>query len=149
MNGDGRLGLEPPSEDEPADTYLYDPADPVPTIGGAMLGPRAGIREQGDVEQRPDVLVYSTDPLTNDFEVTGPVTATLYVSTTAVNTDFTVKLVDVYPDGKAYNVSDGILRRTFLTPGKGSAAIQNHRGAVADEHAISEGTSNSSRSEQS
>jgi len=58
-------------------------------------------------------LIYSTEPLTTDAEVTGPVSATLYVETTVVNTDFTVKLVDVHPDGKVFNVSDGILRRPY------------------------------------
>ena len=78
-----------------------------------MLSSLAGMQEQKDVERRRDVLVYSSDPLTSDLEVTGPVRATLNVRTSAVSTDFTVKLVDVYPDGKAYNVSDGILRRAY------------------------------------
>lgn len=78
-----------------------------------MLSTRAGIREQSNLERRADVLIYSTKPLTTDAEVTGPVSMTLYVETTAVNTDFTVKLVDVHPDGKAFNVSDGILRRAY------------------------------------
>jgi hypothetical protein len=111
--GDGRLKLDPPSADERADFYVYDPRAPVPSRGGAMLGPRAGIAKQNDVESRGDVLVYSTAPLDHDVEVTGPVSATLYVSTTAPSTDFSVKLVDVHPDGKSYNVSDGILRRAY------------------------------------
>jgi putative CocE/NonD family hydrolase len=111
--GDGRLRLDPPTADGPADSYVYDPRRPVPSRGGAMLGPRAGIAKQGDVESRSDVLVYSTAPLDRDVEVTGPISATLYVSTTAPSTDFSVKLVDVHPDGKAYNVSDGILRRFY------------------------------------
>ena len=86
---------------------------PVPSRGGAMLGPRAGIALQNEVEARGDVLVYSTEPLERDLEATGPVSAVLYVSTTAPNTDFTVKLLDVHPDGKAYNISDGILRRAY------------------------------------
>jgi putative CocE/NonD family hydrolase len=92
---------------------VYDPKKPVPTRGGAMLSTHAGIREQGEVDRRQDVLVYTTEPLRGDLEVTGPVSATLNVSTTAASTDFTVKLVDVHPDGKAYNVSDGILRRGY------------------------------------
>jgi len=78
-----------------------------------MLGPRAGIAAQGDVEARGDVLVYSTAALEEDLEVTGPVSAILYVTTTAPNTDFSVKLVDVHPDGRAYNVCDGLLRRAY------------------------------------
>jgi putative CocE/NonD family hydrolase len=82
-----------------------------------MLGPRSGIALQNDVERRPDVLVYTTPPLAGDLEVTGPVKLILYASTTARSTDFTSKLVDVYPDGRAYNVSDGI-RRVVLAPGR-------------------------------
>jgi putative CocE/NonD family hydrolase len=111
--GDGLLSLEPPVDIEPSDTYVYDPKNPVPSLGGAMLSTRAGIREQSKIERRADVLIYSTEPLTTDAEVTGPVSATLYVETTVVNTDFTVKLVDVHPDGKVFNVSDGILRRAY------------------------------------
>jgi len=111
--GDGRLATDPPVEGEPPDTYVYNPRDPVPTRGGAMLSTRAGIREQNKVEGRQDVLVYTTAPLPSDLEVTGPVSATLIVSTTAASTDFTVKLVDVHQDGKAYNVSDGVLRRGY------------------------------------
>jgi putative CocE/NonD family hydrolase len=69
--------------------------------------------QQNDVESRPDVLVYTTPPLEHDLEVTGPLRLILYVSTSATNTDFTGKLVDVYPDGAAYNVSDGILRQAY------------------------------------
>jgi putative CocE/NonD family hydrolase len=112
-HGDGRLSLSLPTANEPGDTYIYDPLRPVPSKGGAMLGPRAGMQLQTEVEERQDVLVYSTDPLEHDTEVTGPVSAVLYVETSATNTDFTVKLVDVHPDGKAYNVSDGILRRDY------------------------------------
>ncbi len=111
--GDGRLSFEPPLAPEPADSYVYDPRQPVPSRGGAMLGPRAGIALQNEVEARRDVLVYSTEPLARDLEMTGLVNAVLYVLTSAPNTDFTVKLVDVHPDGKAYNISDGILRRAY------------------------------------
>jgi putative CocE/NonD family hydrolase len=123
--GDGKLNLDPPDDAEPADSYVYDPGNPVPTRGGAMLGPGAGMREQNDVEARKDVLVYSTEPLTQALEVTGPVVATLHVDTTASNTDFTAKLVDVYPDGKAYNVSDGVLRRSYRHSTEQGAAPQD------------------------
>ena len=96
-----------------SETYVYDPLDPVPSAGGAMIGPRAGISILNDVEARPDVLVYSSPVLQHDLEVTGPVDLVLYVSTSAPNTDFTAKLVDVHADGTAYNVSDGILRRSY------------------------------------
>lgn len=116
--GDGRLARTPPEAPEPADVYTYDPRDPVPSAGGAMLGPRAGIRLQDEVEARPDVLVYTTEPLAADLEATGPVRAVLHVSTSAPSTDFTAKLVDVHPDGSAYNVSDGILRRAYDADGE-------------------------------
>lgn len=112
LQGDGRLHTEIPAKSA-KDTYRYDPANPVPSRGGAMLGPRAGMVKQNDVEARNDVLVYSTETLTEDMEVTGPISAILYVQTTAANTDFTVKLVDVHPNGNAYNISDGILRRGY------------------------------------
>jgi len=118
--GDGKLTPVQPSANEPADSYVYDPRRPVPSRGGAMLGPRAGIALQNEVEARGDVLVYSTEPLERDLEATGPVSAVLYVSTTAPNTDFTVKLLDVHPDGKAYNISDGILRRAYPDAQRGS-----------------------------
>ena len=109
----GRLLMAAPKQAEPPATYIYDPNNSVPTRGGAMLGWRAGIKEQSDVEARADVLLFTSDPLPADLEVTGPVSAVLHVGTSARNTDFTVKLVDVHPDGKAYNVTDGILRRSY------------------------------------
>jgi hypothetical protein len=112
VRGDGRLTREAPGS-ESADSFIYDPRDPVPTRGGAMLGLRAGIYLQNEVEQRADVLVYSTELLTEDTEVTGPISVVLQVTTSAPNTDFTAKLVDVHADGKAYNVTDGILRRAY------------------------------------
>ena len=113
LSGDGVLTLDSPTSQEPSDTYIYDPQDPVSTAGGAMIGPRAGIALQNTVERRPDVLVYTTPPLEEDIEVTGPIRLVLYASTTATHTDFTGKLVDVYPDGSAYNISEGILRRRY------------------------------------
>ena len=123
--GDGRLSMNKPSGAEPPDTFAYDPRHPVPSRGGAMLGPRAGIAMQNDVEGRDDVLVYTSEPLDRDMEVTGPVHAMLHVATTAPNTDFSVKLVDVHPDDRAYNVSDGILRRSY--PADGNAATHEIR----------------------
>src|SRR5258708_4005465 len=98
-SGGGTLRAAPPEPDEPADTFAYDPSDPVPTAGGAMLGSHAGSARQEAIESRADVLVYSTETLENDLEVTGPIELILYVATTAPCTDFTGKLVDVFPDG--------------------------------------------------
>jgi putative CocE/NonD family hydrolase len=115
--GDGMLDTVPP-RDEPPDRFVYDPADPVPSVGGSMWNVRAetvrgGSVDQSDVELRSDVLVYTTPPLDEGVEVTGPLEAILYVGSSARDTDFTVKLVDVLPDGTAYNVQEGILRARF------------------------------------
>jgi putative CocE/NonD family hydrolase len=100
-----------------SDSYVYDPGNPVPTTGGPLCcDPNhlpAGPRNQAQIEARPDVLVYSTEPLAADLEVTGPVTLDLYAKTSAADTDFTAKLVDVAPDGSAYNLTEGILRARY------------------------------------
>jgi len=110
---DGKLVTSPSRDEQQNDTFVYDPNDPVPSTGGAMLGINAGIRKQNALETRDDVLVFSSEPLTQPVEVTGPVKVVLYVKTTAINTDFTAKLVDVHPDGLAFNVSDGLLRQQY------------------------------------
>jgi uncharacterized protein len=125
--GDGRLSVVTPTTKEPADAFTYDPLDPVRTAGGAMIGPAAGIARQNEVESRRDVLVYSTPVLDKDVEATGPVSLILYVSTSAADTDFTAKLVDVHPDGSAFNVSDGILRRSYRGTEDSSAAEGVHQ----------------------
>ena len=114
--GDGVLSAAAAQAESP-DTYIYDPANPAPTVGGPLCCDgehlAAGPRDQKQVEDRPDVLVYSTPPLAADTEVTGPVTLDLYAKTSGADTDFTAKLVDVGPDGKAINVTEGILRAKF------------------------------------
>ncbi|MCL2395065.1 MAG: CocE/NonD family hydrolase, partial [Acidimicrobiaceae bacterium] len=116
--GDGSLSVEPPG-DEAEDVYLYDPRDPVPTVGGGTflpglgLGVNSGPRNQAQVETRHDVLCYTTPPLDAPLEVTGPVSAVLQISSSAPDTDFTAKLVDVHPDGRAENIADGILRARY------------------------------------
>jgi hypothetical protein len=119
-SGNGLLVTEPdifPIRDERPDSYTYDPANPVPTVGGPLccdiLHLPAGPRDQKEVESRADVLVYSTPPLDSDTEVTGPVTLDLYASSSAVDTDFTAKLVDVWPNGFAQNLTEGILRASY------------------------------------
>lgn len=109
--GDGRLAAHSSTHDHP-DAFDYDPADPVPTRGGCCMGPRDnfGAVDQSPVEERQDVLVYETPVLDRAIEASGPVTATLYVSSSARDTDFTFKLMDVYPDGKAYNITENIQR---------------------------------------
>jgi uncharacterized protein len=103
--------------DEAADQFVYDPRDPTPTVGGNTLLPGGGFfmgpRDRRRIQQRPDVLVYTTDVLGEDLEVTGPLTARLHVATSGRDTDFTVALVDVYPDGRAIGIADGILRLRY------------------------------------
>ena len=109
----GELSLRSSKENLKEDSYIYDPKNPVQSAGGAVLGFNAGIKLQNNIEQRPDVLVYTTPKLKQATEVTGPIKVVLYVTTTALSTDFTAKLVDVHPDGSAYNVTDGLLRKKY------------------------------------
>jgi putative CocE/NonD family hydrolase len=116
-NGDGTLSTVAPGA-EKADQFTYDPADAVPTMGGPLCCgpfPPAGLgpQDQIKVEARKDVLVFTTPALTKDMEVTGPVSLDLYVSSSAVDTDFTGKLVDVWPNGFAQNLTEGILRLRY------------------------------------
>jgi putative CocE/NonD family hydrolase len=114
LHGDGLLSLEPPGE-EPADSYLSDPTNPVPSVGGKSLGNGflPGVFDQRAVEERPDVLCYTTPPLAHDVEVTGPLSVTLYAASSAPDTDRTAKLVDVHPDGSARNLQEGIIRASY------------------------------------
>ena len=125
LNGDGALSLDAPSGDEPPDVFVYNPMDPVPTSGGGLCCDPAfmapGAYDQRGIEARADVLVYSTPPLERDVEVTGPVRVTLYAATSARDTDFTAKLVDVEPCGFARNLTDGILRARYR---KGTGAAE-------------------------
>ena len=127
LKGDGTLALTLPGE-QPADKFTYEPTNPVPSLGGNnLVGALAGPRDQSQLEEREDVLVYTTPALEQDVEVTGPVKLVLWAASSAKDTDFTGKLVDVHPDGKAYNLCDGIQRAQFrhgmehpelLEPGK-------------------------------
>jgi putative CocE/NonD family hydrolase len=110
--GDGTTSFGVPG-DEPHDTFIYDPHDPVPTCGGPIPGPGLGVKDQRGVEQRADVLVYSSAPLDEPLEITGHVRAVLHASSSARDTDFTVKLVDVWPDGFAQNLVEGIVRARY------------------------------------
>jgi len=128
--GNGSLSTSAPAS-EPADKFTFDPGKPVPTTGGPLccdavhLAP--GPKDQRALEERDDVLIYSTPPLEHDLEVTGPVRLEFFASSSAVDTDFTAKLVDVSPDGSAINIAEGILRANYRasqessklpTPGK-------------------------------
>ncbi|HWT82470.1 MAG TPA: CocE/NonD family hydrolase, partial [Candidatus Methylomirabilis sp.] len=132
LHGDGGLGTAAPG-DQPPDTFIYDPSNPVPTLGGStccgedVTPVTMGPRDQRPAEERTDVLVYTTPPLEADLEVTGPISVTLYAASDALDTDFTAKLVDVFPDGYVMNVAQGIIRAryresweqpTLLEPGR-------------------------------
>ena len=124
--GDGVLRPEPPG-DEPSDHFVYDPDDPVPTRGGNTLILAMGVKDQRPVEERSDVLVYTSPVVTEPVEVTGPIAVTLHAASSAPETDFTAKLVDVHPDDFAQNLADGMVRARYrksrmtpalLTPGE-------------------------------
>jgi putative CocE/NonD family hydrolase len=119
--GVGRLDTATSVADEGFSGFVYDPGDPVPTVGGATLLPgfyvglNAGQRDQRAVELRPDVLTFTSALLQEPLELCGPVSMVLHVATDATDTDWTAKLVDVHPDGRALNVCDGIIRARYRT----------------------------------
>ena len=117
LRGAGTLSPEGPQSAEPADHYVYDPENPVPTIGGPLCCDAGhlpgGPKDQRPVEARNDVLVYSTAPFSRDIEVTGQIALDLYAKSSAVDTDFTAKLVDVWPNGFAQNLTEGIVRARY------------------------------------
>ena len=112
--GDGRLSISHAGGEEQPDAFTYDPAFPVPSYGGNVCctgnAIQAGSFIQNQMEARHDILVYSTGPLKKGVEVSGTIRVTLFVSSDAKDTDFTVKLLDVYPDGRAYNLDETIQR---------------------------------------
>jgi putative CocE/NonD family hydrolase len=115
----GRLSARPPDPDAPAARFRFDPLDPVPTVGGRNLLPgsaggyQTGPAEQSMLDGRDDILRYLGDPLPAELTVIGGLAVTLHVATTAADSDWTAKLVDVRPDGRAFNVADGIIRARF------------------------------------
>jgi len=129
--GDGVLGTDKP-DSEAVDRYLYDPHHPVPTTGGPLIGALAGADiiagpiEQYHVEKRHDVLCYTTAPLQEDLEITGPLQLHLFAASSACDTDFCAKLVHVYPDGRAYNLAEGIIRASGRNFGQKRELIEPH-----------------------
>ena len=112
LHGGGLLSRENPARSEP-DEYDYDPRDPVPTVGGPILMAeihRPGARDQRPIESRPDVLLYTSEPLASEHTVLGQVHVTLYAASSAPDTDFVARLADVYPDGRSIVVADGVIR---------------------------------------
>ncbi len=113
--GDGDLSLDAPTEPG-ADSFLFDPMNPVPTHGGAnfhFLLHLLGVKDQRDVERRRDVLVYTTPPLERDLEIAGRPKVELFASTEGLDTDFTAKLVEVRAGGYARIIEEGILRASY------------------------------------
>lgn len=124
--GNGTLSVDAPAI-EPTDSYVYDPLDPVVSVGGMTMMMTSGVYDQAASEERQDILVYSTPRLASPVAIAGPVSVTLFASSSAPDTDFTAKLVDVEPDGYCANISEGIVRaryrngtdrEEFLTPGE-------------------------------
>jgi putative CocE/NonD family hydrolase len=115
-SGDGVLGPAPPAADRP-DAFVYDPRNPVTSYGGNVCctgnAIQAGSFDQQRMETRPDILVYTSEPFKEGVELSGPITPTLYVSSDARDTDFTLKVLDVYPDGRAYNLDESIQRMRY------------------------------------
>ena len=116
MSGDGALVDAPPAADRP-DRFTYDPMNPVTSYGGNVCctgtAITAGSFDQRKMETRDDILVYTSAPFTDGLELSGSITPTLYVSSDAKDTDFTVKVIDVYPDGRAYNLDETIQRMRY------------------------------------
>jgi hypothetical protein len=116
LEGNGTLTPAPSPVDQP-DSFTYDPMNPVPTLGGYRVGSDpaglGGSFDQRKIEERPDVLVYTTEPFKEGTQVSGPITPTLYVSSDVKDTDFTIKVMDVYPDGAAYNLDESIQRMRY------------------------------------
>ena len=116
LYGDGSLSLSS-SSDSGTDSFSYDPHNPVPSYGGNVCctgnAVAGGSFDQQEMETRNDILVYTSDVLEEGVEVTGFIESTLYVSSDAADTDFTIKLIDVYPDGRAYNLDETIQRARF------------------------------------
>ena len=116
FNGDGKLTTAPPADDKP-DSFEYDPMNPVPSFGGNVCctgnAVQGGAWDQRKMEERPDILVYSSDVLKEGIELSGPINVSLYVSSDAKDTDFTVKLIDVDETGKAWNLDETIQRMRY------------------------------------
>jgi hypothetical protein len=116
FDGDGSLASAPPEADKP-DSFTYDPKNPVTSYGGNVCctgtAVTAGSFDQRKMEMRPDILVYTSEPFKEGIELSGPIEPTLYVSSDVKDTDFTVKVIDVYPDGRAYNLDESIQRMRY------------------------------------
>jgi hypothetical protein len=116
LHGKQQLAIDQPAELSQPDRYVYDPGDPTPAMGGPLLSFASGPVDQRSIENRSDVLTYTTAPFGEDLEVIGTPRAELYVRSSLAHTDFVARLCDVQPDGRSINLCDGFVR---LTPGDG------------------------------
>jgi len=115
LASDGRLTSQPPRQSSPPDRYTYDPRNPTPTVGGGIVSyvyPPGSV-DVSEVQKRPDVLTYTTEPLERDLDVVGPLRMLLYASSSAVDTDFATRLSDVFPDGRAIQLQNSVLRARY------------------------------------
>lgn len=124
MYGDGTLNTKAPETSEPPDIYVYDPNDPVPSAAEDIWYFINTVKDQRIIEKRDDVLVYTTLPLKEAVEVTGPLSVKLYASSTAKDTDFTAKLIDVHPDGYAQYIQEGIIRTRYRESSENPSLIE-------------------------
>ena len=122
LGPDGTLSSKEPA-DGPSASFRYDPADPTPSVGGAILAVNAGVRDNRAVEQRPDVLLFTSEPLAEPVEIIGDVTAELHVTRDNPNADLFVRLCDVDQRGRSRNVCDGIVRLTEADPLAGTVRV--------------------------
>ena len=115
LDGERRLGADPLEADAPPDRYYYNPDDPTPTLGGSILSfvYSPGSVDVNEVQKRTDVVTYTTAPLEHRLDVVGPIRLILYASSTAVDTDFSARLSDVFPDGRAIQLQSGMLRARY------------------------------------
>jgi putative CocE/NonD family hydrolase len=140
--GDGTLGPAEPGAGEPSDSYVYDPEDPVPTVGGvnsvltmtqgAQKPILPGPRDQRVLERRDDVLCYTSEVLDRDLDVVGPVEVVLYAASSARDTDFIVRISDVFPNGKAIFMTEGIMRARYRSSHEGDSVELLEPGEVAE-----------------
>ncbi|TDC53275.1 CocE/NonD family hydrolase [Jiangella ureilytica] len=129
LGAGGVLTTRPPGSPSAPDRYTYDPADPTPTVGGSLVSSvyLPGSVDVAQVQARPDVLTYTTEPLERDLDVAGPLRLVLYASSSAVDTDFSARLSDVFPDGRAIQLQSATLRTRFRDPGGAVALLEPGR----------------------
>jgi putative CocE/NonD family hydrolase len=119
LRSGGRLTMDPPRERTEPDRYTYDPQNPTPTVGGSVISfvyPTGGV-DVSAAQRRSDVLTYTSEPLPHDLDVVGPLRTILFASSSAVDTDFLARLSDVFPDGRAIHLQNGLLRARYREPG--------------------------------